>query len=151
MLTWQSTLHDLGVSEIDDTHETFVRLLNEAIRASDEDFTYLLDALVEHTRRHFENESRLMRTFSFPAIGEHESDHRRVLADLLHMQNAVAEGRLSFARLYVNQGLPYWFRNHLATMDAALAACINKTTRPWPATAVLPVSDKPRVLSGRAS
>jgi hemerythrin len=126
MLTWQTTLHEFGVAEMDDTHEAFVRLMNEAIQTSDEDFPYLLEALVGHTRRHFDNESRLMRACGFPAIGEHEGEHRRVLGELLHMQNAVAEGRPRFARVYVSQGLPYWFRDHLATMDALLAACLLK-------------------------
>ncbi len=126
MLNWNPALHALGVDAMDATHEAFTRLTSETIRASDEDFPYLLNALVEHTRQHFENESSLMRHYGFAAIAEHEGEHRRVLGELLHMLNAVQEGRLRFARLYVSQGLPEWFRNHLATMDAALAACIKQ-------------------------
>jgi hemerythrin len=126
MLNWNPTLHALGVDVMDATHEAFTRLASETIRASDDDFPYLLNALAEHTRQHFENESNLMRRYGFPAIAEHEGEHRRVLGELMHMLNAVQEGRLRFARLYVSQGLPDWFRNHLATMDAALAACIKR-------------------------
>lgn len=151
MLTWQPALHDLGITEMDATHETFLRLMNEAIQACDEDFPYLLDALVGHTRHHFDNESRLMRSCNFPAIGEHEGEHRRVLADMLHMQNAIAEGRIRFARVYVSQGLPYWFRNHLATMDAALAACLKKAVAALPGAVAAPASDRPRVLADQAS
>lgn len=126
MLNWSPALHALGVDAMDATHEAFTRLASETIRASDDDFPYLLSALVEHTRQHFENESSLMRQCGFPAIAEHEGEHRRVLGELVHMLNAVQEGRLRFARLYVSQGLPDWFRNHLATMDAALAGCIKQ-------------------------
>lgn len=126
MLSWRPDLHALGVREMDATHEAFTRLTSEITCASDEDFPGLLNALAEHTRQHFENESSLMRRCGFPAIAEHEGEHRRVLGELVHLLNAVQEGRLRFARLYVSQGLPEWFRNHLATMDAALASCIKR-------------------------
>jgi hemerythrin-like metal-binding protein len=132
MLNWNPALHALGAAEMDATHEDFARLASETALASDEDFPYLLNALVEHTRRHFDNESRLMRECGFPAIAEHEGEHRRVLGELVHMANAVEEGRLRFARLFVSHGIPDWFRNHLATMDAALAACLKRSGRPTP-------------------
>ncbi len=138
MLTWNAAHHALGVAEMDATHEEFACLVGEATHASDEDFPYLLNALVEHARRHFDNESRLMRECAFPAVAEHEAEHRRVLGELVLIQNAVEEGRLRFARLYVSQGMPAWFRNHLATMDAALAACLKRAAAPRPTAAPAP-------------
>ncbi|MCX8086636.1 MAG: hemerythrin family protein [Rhodocyclaceae bacterium] len=140
MLTWQSDLYALGVAAMDAAHAEFCRLVDAASRASDEDFPYLLHALIEHTRGHFDHEERLMRECGFPALAEHASEHRRVLGELLHMANAVEEGRLRFARLYVSQGLPAWFRNHLATMDAALAASLKREATRAPADDTLPVS-----------
>jgi hemerythrin-like metal-binding protein len=122
MMNWQPQVHGLGVSEMDATHEEFVRLVAECGGASDEDFPILFEVLIEHTRKHFENESRLMRACRFPAIAEHESEHRRILGEVAQIRRALEHGRLRLARLYVAQGLPEWFRNHLATMDAALAA-----------------------------
>ncbi|MDI6750395.1 MAG: hypothetical protein QMD73_09490, partial [Rhodocyclaceae bacterium] len=72
---------------------------------------------------------------------EAEAEHRRVLGELVLIQNAVEEGRLRFARLYVSQGMPAWFRNHLATMDAALAACLKRAAAPRPTAAPAPASD----------
>ena len=69
-----------------------------------------------------------MRRCRFPAIAEHEGEHSRVLGDLDRLRRGMEEGRLSFARAYVMQGLPEWFTNHLATMDAALAACLKHST-----------------------
>lgn len=126
MLTWNAALHRLGVAEMDATHEEFLNLAREIARAGDADFPQLFDILVEHTQRHFDNESRLMRVCRFPAIGEHEGEHRRVLAELGHMQRGIDAGRLRLARLYVSEGLPDWFRHHLATMDAALAGCLKR-------------------------
>lgn len=140
MLSWQAELHALGVAGMDAAHEEFCRLVEATIHASDEDFPYLLHALIERTRNHFDHEERLMRECGFPALAEHAGEHRRVLGELLHMANAVEEGRLRFARLYVSQGLPAWFRNHLATMDAALAACLKRAKAPAPADDTLLVS-----------
>jgi hemerythrin-like metal-binding protein len=122
MLNWQDQEHALGVPEMDDTHREFVQLANAVATAGDDDFVTHFDALVEHTRHHFENEGRLMRACRFPAIGEHENEHRRVLGELAAMRSAAMRGRLSIARAYIGQGVPDWFRNHLATMDSALAA-----------------------------
>lgn len=129
MLTWQPQLHGLGIAEMDATHEEFVQLARETAQAGAEDFAILFGILVEHTRRHFDNESRLMRACGFPAIEEHEGEHRRVLDELTHMLGAIDRGRVQLARLYARQALPDWFRNHLATMDAALAACLRAYAR----------------------
>ena len=126
MLNWDEARHSLGMPVMDATHREFVALAAALALAGTEDFPLLFDTLAEHTRRHFDNEGELMRACGFPAIAEHESEHRRVLGELAHMQRGIEEGRLTFARTYVKQGLPDWFATHLATMDAALAACLKR-------------------------
>ena len=130
MLIWSEERHALNLPQMDITHREFLSLAAALARAGDEDFPVLFEALHEHTRRHFENESELMRTCRFFAIAEHEGEHRRVLGELAHLQAGIEEGRLSFARAYVSNGLPDWFGNHLATMDAALAACMRQYLAP---------------------
>lgn len=122
MLNWKPELHAVGVTEMDATHEDFVRELAALTKAGDEDFPHLFHALGLHTRAHFENEGRLMRTCRFPAIGEHESEHQRILGELAMIGRGVARGNLGLARAYVAIGLPDWFSKHLVTMDSALAA-----------------------------
>ncbi|MBT0960519.1 bacteriohemerythrin [Denitromonas iodatirespirans] len=113
--------HALGVTEMDDTHRTFVGYLDALAKASEADFPGLFHQLLGHTRKHFERETQLMHECSFPAIAEHGAEHARVLADLTHLAIRVQQGNLVMARTYVS-GLPDWFRHHLATMDSALAA-----------------------------
>ncbi len=115
----------LGVAEMDATHREFVELADALLLAGDEEFPALFAQLAEHTRRHFEDEGRLMKSCRFPAIGEHHSEHLRVLGELAHFGRGVAAGRLGLARKYV-MGLPDWFATHLATMDAALAGCLKR-------------------------
>lgn len=111
----------LGVAAMDATHGEFVALVDALAVADDAAFPGLFAELVEHSRRHFEHEGRLMKACRFPAIGEHHGEHLRVLGELAHFGRAVAAGRLRLARDYV-RGLPEWFVTHAATMDAALAA-----------------------------
>ncbi|WP_428827517.1 bacteriohemerythrin [Azonexus sp. IMCC34842] len=116
----------LGVAEMDATHRDFVELAYALLIAGDDEFPVLFAELHDHTRRHFDNEGKLMKSCRFPAIGEHHSEHLRVLGELAHFSRSVAAGRLGMARNYV-KGLPEWFATHLATMDSALAACLKRT------------------------
>ncbi len=115
----------LGVADMDATHREFVAMADALLTAPDDAFPALFEALREHTRQHFEHEGKLMKACRFPAIGEHNSEHLRVLGELAQMARGVAAGRLGMAREYA-RNLPLWFSTHLATMDAALAACLKK-------------------------
>lgn len=124
-MPWDESRHALGVAEMDTTHREFVALADALLVASDEDFPALFARLHDHTRLHFEHEGKLMKACRFPAIGEHNSEHLRVLGELAHFARGVAAGRLGLARSYV-KALPDWFATHLATMDAALAGCLKR-------------------------
>ena len=72
----------LGVAEMDATHREFVELDDALMLACDDEFPALFARLAEHTRQHFEHEGRLMKSCRFPATGEHNSEHLRVLGEL---------------------------------------------------------------------
>jgi hemerythrin len=120
-----SAAHELGVADMDATHRDFVALADRLLAADDAAFPALFAELHAHTRAHFDNEGRLMKACRFPAIGEHHSEHLRVLGELAFFSTSVRAGRLKVARQYA-QNLPSWFATHLATMDAALAACLKR-------------------------
>lgn len=115
----------LGVADMDATHREFVDLADALLAAPDDAFPALFETLREHTRQHFEHEGKLMKACRFPAIGEHNGEHLRVLGELAQVARSVAGGRLGMAREYA-RNLPSWFSTHLATMDAALAACLKR-------------------------
>lgn len=116
----------LGVAAMDATHREFVALADALAGAADDsEFARLFGELREHTLRHFEHEKALMKACRFPATGEHEAEHLRVLGELAHFARSAAAGRPALARQYA-AGLPVWFATHLATMDAALAACLRQ-------------------------
>ncbi|HSG23915.1 MAG TPA: hemerythrin family protein, partial [Azonexus sp.] len=99
-MPWDESRYTLGVAEMDDTHREFVDLADALQLASDEDFPALFLSLQAHTRRHFEHEGKLMKQCRFPAIGEHNSEHLRVLGELAHFARGVTAGRLGLARSY---------------------------------------------------
>ena len=117
--------HALGVAAMDATHREFVAHLEALAAADDASFPGLFEALALHTREHFDGEAALMKQCRFPATGEHTSEHLRVLGEMAFMGRAAQAGRLKTARSYV-EALPAWFATHLATMDAALAACLKR-------------------------
>ncbi len=123
-MAW-SEQYALGVPEMDQTHREFIELAEALLAASDNEFASVFARLHEHTRQHFEAEGKLMKACRFPAIGEHHAEHLRVLGELAFFSRAVAHGRQASAKVYV-QSLPGWFATHLATMDAALGACLKQ-------------------------
>jgi hemerythrin-like metal-binding protein len=129
MPDWNAERHALGIEAMDATHREFVALLDALARADDAGFAPLFGCLVEHCRRHFAEEGRLMRQCRFAALGEHEGEHFRLLGELLQFQRAIQRGRPALARGYVRDGLMHWFETHLATMDAALALRLARTER----------------------
>jgi len=112
---------ELGLEEIDVKHREFAALLNALSVAKGCDFVHLFTTLFDHTERHFAQEKGLMEQSGFPAIGEHVAEHQRILGELNQCKRKVCKGEISFARAYVTDRLPEWFRLHIATMDSALA------------------------------
>ena len=112
---------ELGVPTMDGTHREFAALVNSLAVAQGCDFVHLFTTLVDHTERHFAHENKLMEQSGFPPIHIHMAEHARVLAEMNEMKRQVSKGSIPFARAYVKERLPEWFKLHLATMDSALA------------------------------
>jgi len=124
LIQWIDARFLLGVAEMDHTHREFVERLNRLYSAPSETFTAQFHELLAHTEAHFANEDRLMVESGFPAIREHQAEHRRVLAELRHFAASAAGGNPAIARNYLREGLSLWFMHHSATMDSALAGTL---------------------------
>jgi hemerythrin len=119
LMDWTDSLA-LGVAPMDATHREFVDQLNALAQAPDDAFLELLDAFIAHTEAHFAQESRWMRAVGFPALHCHEAEHEGVLGVMRDVRGHVEQGRVNVGHVLVAE-LPAWLRNHLATMDGALA------------------------------
>jgi hemerythrin len=126
-----SSLPRVALDFQNEDHEAEGRLLNEVASAigrycdgSEGQDAVLapLEALVEHTREHFEREDRLMREQGFPAYAVHRAEHARVLSEMEREAFAFREqGDPSRLSRYVTAVLPSWFVNHIQTMDDVTA------------------------------
>jgi len=115
-------LVNLGVAEMDHTHQEFVEILEQMQTLIGSEFQQGFIELAEHTERHFSHELELMRESNFPALGEHKADHERILGQLTQFRSRVVQGRIQLVQAFVKEQMPSWFETHLATMDSALAA-----------------------------
>ena len=113
--------HERGMPAMDNIHGEFMDLLNAA-RAGGPDRPAAFDALLDHSQVHFADESALMAEVGFFATGIHEAEHARVLAEMQVMRRLLSQDQTDAVRAYLAEDVPAWFRQHLATMDSALAA-----------------------------
>lgn len=112
----------LGIEVMDSTHKEFINLLDLVSDADKHDFSQRLAELVAHTQAHFTQEEKLMQETQFPAYSEHRDEHQRILGELMQFKKRAEKGQISFARRYIVERLPEWFKLHAASMDSALAA-----------------------------
>jgi hemerythrin-like metal-binding protein len=115
-----SERYALGIVRMDETHREFIEFCNELAATEPESVGFLerLDAFIEHTAAHFDQENRWMEAVNFPAC--HREEHDRVLAVAREVRQRVEKGDLFLGRRLLEE-LPPWFDNHLDTMDTALA------------------------------
>ncbi|OHC84002.1 MAG: hemerythrin [Sideroxydans sp. RIFOXYD2_FULL_59_7] len=126
---WDAPRHTLGVTVLDHAHQEFIAQVAALIQSGDAEFAVLFQALINHTRSHFNEEGRLMRESKYPGLSMHEGEHHRVLGELQQLNRTLKRGRLPLVRAFVKQGLPEWFDTHLAMMDSALAAYLQAATK----------------------
>jgi len=117
-----ATLPMVAYGEMNDVHLEEVILLNELEKVIDvkdyEATLEKLEALLEHTKAHFERENNNMRECSFPAYDMHKGEHDKVLRELdyniLEFRN-----RKNFEAIksYICEETPAWLNQHIASMD----------------------------------
>lgn len=123
-----SSVPQVALQFQNDDHAQEARLLNDVAEALDryrggaegqETVLAPLDALLEHTRDHFERENRVMIESGFPAFPMHGGEHGRVLAEMEREVFAFREhGDVARLSSYLRDGVLSWFVHHIQTMDA---------------------------------
>ncbi len=126
----------IAVASMDAKHHEEIELVNQigclikAGQAGDLDREALhakLDEWIEHTRRHFAHENRLMEEAHFAAYGVHSHEHTLVLARLELVCKAwQTTGDLDALADYVLVHWPEWFQGHVASMDTMTAIFLSR-------------------------
>jgi hemerythrin len=117
--TWSDEF-ELGHPEMDATHREFVWCVDELLRAPDGELAARLEALAEHTARHFAEEDEAMRRGAYNAGGCHVDEHAAVLKSLGEVRVALRQGRPAVVRAFA-RALADWFPEHARVMDQGLA------------------------------
>jgi len=87
----------------------------------------LLDGLLEHTRRHFAEEERLMLETRFPPYAMHKGEHDHVLAEMsAHIERWKQERDAAALRNWLEKAVGDWFVTHVGTMDLVTAGYIKQ-------------------------
>jgi hemerythrin len=125
-LTWRADF-EFAQPRMDTTHREFVQQLAalEAVAAGRPGAcSAALQALLEHTVAHFEQEERWMASLGFTPDNCHQMQHANVLQVLHEVQRRLAaEGDALDPEIVPRlvQALAEWFPAHALMMDAALA------------------------------
>lgn len=115
-----------GIAEIDDEHDTLMRLGNRlyAMSFSDdvtrETIEAVLTELVTFAQRHFDDEERLMEARRFPQLEQHRATHKRMSDYLQEIFDLAREAPLMVTiRLEIFLGS--WFIWHMQRDDMEFA------------------------------
>ncbi len=111
-------------------HAKFAALRDKLLGVLSAQFTdaevdTLLDELLEHTRRHFAEEERLMQEIQFQLLYLHKSEHDSVLAEMSAQIERWKHGRDAAAlRDWLEHTVSEWFVNHVSTRDTVTSGFI---------------------------
>ncbi|MGE5466729.1 MAG: bacteriohemerythrin [Ignavibacteria bacterium] len=115
-----------GIAEIDQEHETLIRLGNRlyGMSFSDEvsrsDIEGVLTELVTFAQNHFDAEERLMEGYAYPGLGPHRAVHKRMSDYLMEIFDLSRETPL-LVTIKLEMFLGSWFVWHMQQDDADFA------------------------------
>lgn len=116
----------LGVPAIDQQHEHFIGIIDEAWEihqagnASGE-LLPVLGALIDYALKHFSDEEELMRKFDYPDYLEHKEMHDQTTHDLFGFDVRLLSDHPEEAQAFLNF-LASWLGKHIQEIDKKLAA-----------------------------
>jgi hemerythrin len=119
-IAWQDSFL-LGFTSMDQVHEEFIALVNALGRCGDNELQTAMDALLIHTREHFDEEERWMAETEFPPRKCHADEHAAVRRSIEGVRERVATHGDHAAARRLSSALADWFPGHADYLDAALA------------------------------
>jgi hemerythrin-like metal-binding protein len=123
-MPWTEEL-ELGLPEMDETHREFVELLAVARGSDDAALPAAWQSLIDHTVAHFAQEEAWMRATRYAPGNCHSTQHAMILKVMREGQARALQGDITPLRLMTRE-LQVWFPQHAQSMDAALAAHLQR-------------------------
>lgn len=110
----------LGIPDMDRTHEAFLTLLEKIQSCNDKEFLSLFEEMITHTREHFTYEESIMTQHNFYGKQEHLDEHENLLNEMRYFYQK-AKKIPAFGRSYINDYAFEKFKRHIINIDSQLA------------------------------
>lgn len=139
---WNRAL-ETGHAAIDEQHQQLHRAyqgLLESVRGGDGGAAWAqLQELVQLTERHFAFEESRMEQSSYAALEQHRESHRAFQRDLVEfVERARRDACAPLVRLWLESRYVSWWKLHVRSSDAGLAAHLAVAEAVPPAPALAP-------------
>lgn len=121
---WSDDL-SVGVEAVDAEHRELIEHLEglrRAHAAGQGGLVSALDALIDATHRHFENEEAAMARSSYPQLADHVRSHIELSSRVLQIRQRLAAGDVSTLGFELLGFLDGWLLDHIRTADRAFGA-----------------------------
>lgn len=125
-IQWSDDL-SVGVKEIDDQHQNFLKLLNRLYdliyQSKDrQELGALLADLAAFANDHFKTEEKYFDQFQYELADEHKEEHRQLLQSVVDFQTAFKSGQSEIDQKLVDF-LEDWLVGHLENQDHKYIQC----------------------------
>jgi hemerythrin-like metal-binding protein len=127
-LLWSENIQ-VNIAEIDDHHQTLVRLINELYDAvvdgkGDEIISVVLPELINYTMYHFFAEEEYMVKYTYSGYLEHKSEHAQLIDQTLALYERYNDGVKISDEVF--NFLKEWLTNHILVSDIKLGHYLHK-------------------------
>ena len=129
LIKWKNK-YNVGIKEIDDQHQRFIKIINKfydaiVIGKSQEELSGLFQTLTDYAEEHFSMEEKYFDEFNYTGAAEHKLKHEEIRAKLRRLKEKKVKNKIEF-----NVDLVYflkeWLDNHLDQMDRKYLKCFRE-------------------------
>ncbi len=121
LILWRNE-YSVGIGTLDADHIVIASLINhidDAKQAGTDEtaIAAILSALIEHARRHFAREERLMEKSGYPALERHREEHRLLEDQLREMHEEYQRTPDPELSQEIMELLNFWLVEHILKVD----------------------------------
>ncbi|WP_406656316.1 bacteriohemerythrin [Methanolobus sp. ZRKC2] len=129
LVTW-SDKYSMNIKEIDEQHQSLVRMINELHDAmlqakSKEVALGIINNMAEYTQYHFSTEEKYMQQFEYPGYAAHKKEHDKFIEKVGNFKNDYESGKTGLSFDLLNF-LKDWLVTHIQESDKKYSPLFNE-------------------------
>lgn len=128
-IEWNDDL-SVGVKEIDEQHQEFIKILNHlfgliyALKDRAE-LDAVLNILASYAKKHFDTEERYFDEYDYEFSDEHKQEHRKLIQQVTDFQSKFKAGEEEITTELADF-LENWLVEHLGSQDKKYIKCFHE-------------------------